>query len=376
MNKPNVHLRQRISINHFKLNLLGSQHIPNDPQTSLVLNAMSASGIEDGLDPRTWRGWFSSNPRLARSDAVSLLDECSQNTASQASNSKCSAGDTFYKDLMLGGLFERVIRSEKPIYNSFDLMERISKYSPASTLHLHLDALDAAAISDGIGAIDWEKTKLIFAERVMDILYQLWSPRTGVAYKALYFLEDLGKRPQQNNDSSYSLSQMDMFEEFWKRFYMPDYSVFQDVRDLPSSHIHCVLLALASDADYLHGRRFETWSLDLASAGLALHAASWAKRYEIFGGNFEPEAIYCEAFELLFFRDGPVENIEQALLEVRDVGQLKWTDKSFEILLAARNYYREFLFQRGVSPGEVISIMDSVETAHPMIYEGRRKSPI
>ena len=158
-------IRQQAGINHFKRLLLASLHRPGEPQTELVMDKIALQLESSTLDPRTWRNWFNASPPKARSDAISNLDKCAAALEKQGSRAR-----NFYQELMLGGLVRRLLEPTKSKSPESIIRQRAKDYIPTTNLHLHFDAIDVAALTEGNGVVEWETTKAIAAERLMELV--------------------------------------------------------------------------------------------------------------------------------------------------------------------------------------------------------------
>lgn len=362
-------MRQRAGINHFKKVLLGNKHCPGEPQTRLVMNEIERLLETSTLDPRTWQNWFDPEPPRARSDAIACLDQCAAELPNLGTKRR-----NFYQELMVGGLVRQLLKPTQSKSPESALRQRAREYIPITNLHLHFDAVDVAALAVGNGSVDWETLKAIAAERLMELLHLLWSPRAGRIYST--FSSDLKLSWDISSDServemrrvldSFSPPAFDAWMDKPPR---PDAETLSDLRDLSASQVHRILFGLAADTEFLRADRLEAWSLDLSSATLALHAFAWANRYEIFVHHVEPEAIYLDALESLFYRDGDAEDLLQFLSRAHELGRFAWTPGSYEKLVCARSTYEAFLSDLGVSPAMVSAAIMGCEAAHPIIVK-------
>ena len=362
-------MRQRAGINHFKKVLLGNKHCPGEPQTRLVMNEIERLLETSTLDPRTWQNWFHPEPPRARSDAIACLDQCAAELPNLGTKRR-----NFYQELMVGGLVRQLLKPTQSKSPESALRQRAREYIPITNLHLHFDAVDVAALAVGNGSVDWETLKAIAAERLMELLHLLWSPRAGRIYST--FSSDLKLSWDISSDServemrrvldSFSPPAFDAWMDKPPR---PDAETLSDLRDLSASQVHRILFGLAADTEFLRADRLEAWSLDLSSATLALHAFAWANRYEIFVHHVEPEAIYLDALESLFYRDGDAEDLLQFLSRAHELGRVAWTPGSYEKLVCARSTYEAFLSDLGVSPAMVSAAIMGCEAAHPIIVK-------
>lgn len=362
-------MRQRAGINHFKKMLLGGRHCPGEHQTQLVMNEIVQLSGKRVLDPRTWQNWFNPEPPRARSDAIACLDQCAAVLTNLGTKRR-----NFYQELIAGGLVRKLLEPTKSKSPEAALRQRAREYIPISNLHLHLDAVDVAALTVGNGSVDWETLKTIAAERIMELLHLLWNPRSGRIYST--FSSGLKLILDASNDSERAEMRrvMDaftppMFDLWVAKPPMPNAKAQSDLRDLSPNQVHRILLALAADTEFLCADRLEAWTLDLTSATLSLHALSWANRYEIFVRHLEPEAIYLDALESLFYRDCDLEDLLQFLLRAHELGRFKWNQESYEKLICARSIYDAFLSDLGISSAMAAAACMSCESVHPIILK-------
>ena len=362
-------IRQRAGINHFKKALLGTQHCPGEPQTQLVMDAIAQLSETSTLDPRTWHNWFNAEPPRARSDAIACLDQCAAELPTL--HAKCR---DFYQELMAGGLVRRLLESTKSKSPEAALRQRAHEYVPISNLHLHFDAIEVAALTVDNGAVGWETLKTIAAERVMELLHLLWNPRSGLIYST--FSSDLALDWETSSNTERAeirrvLERFSppVFEAWMVKPPKPNFEALSEQRDLSPTQVHRTLLALASDTDFLRADRLEAWSFDLASATFALHARAWANRYEIFVRNVEPEAIYLDALESLFYRDDGEEDLLEFLSRAHELGRFMWTPESYEKLICAKSTYHALLSSLGVSPSMVSAAGMRCESVHPIVLK-------
>jgi len=362
-------MRQRAGINHFKKMLLGNKHCPGEPQTRLVMKEVERLSEASTLDPRTWKNWFNPVPPRARSDAIACLDQCAAELPNLGTKRR-----SFYQELMAGGLVRQLLKPTKSKSPESALRQRACEYIPISNLHLHFDAIDVAELAVGNGSVDWETLKAIAAERVMELLHSLWNPRSGRIYSTFSSNLKLSWDTSSDTERAEMRRVLDsfsppMFDAWMVKPPKPDGEALSDLRDLSPSQVHRILLALAADTEFLCADRLEAWSLDLSSATLALHAFAWANRYEIFVRQIEPEAIYLDALESLFYRDGDAEDLLQFLSRAHELGRFAWTPGSYEKLVCARSIYEAFLSDLGISLAMVSTATMSCESAHPIIVK-------
>lgn len=321
------------------------------------------------LDPRTWRNWFKSKPPRARSDAIACLDRCAAEL--QMPHSKCL---NFYQELITGGFVRRLLAPTKSTSPETALWQRAREYVPISSLHLHFDAMEVAALAVGNGSADWETLKTIAAERVMEILHSLWNPRTGTIYST--FSSDLALDCEVSSGAEHAeirpvLERFSsaMFDAWMSKPPKPNFEAMSEQRDLSATQVHRILLALAADTDFLRADRMNAWSIDLASAAFALHALAWVHRYEMFVHHIEPETIYLDALQSLLYREGGKEDQLEFLSRAHHFGRFMWTSASYEKLICAKSNYHALLSSLGVSSALMSVVGMSCESVHPIVLK-------
>ncbi len=354
-------LRQPLALNHFKKSVLGARHRPGNPQTREVAKVFSLAGMEWRLDPRTWRQWFNDPPRKARPDAVAKLDGHFDRTAELSPSAMMPPrvlGPTFYFDLIEGGLIDKLLRrtNAKPPIKT--LLYRVYEYKPTSSLHLHLDALECAALQYEGGEVPCNELKAMAAKRILELIYERWRPGEGSIYKEL--------------SSSLELELIsDGFQVRMKDAPSPDWMEIGVSEDFASSDIHKVLFMLAADTGFLRADRIDAWILDFASAGVAAYALAQTNSRAGDPFGLRPECRYWDAIRALFFGDGDKidfdEYLERSfLLKGRNFMQ------DVEInLIVARERYREWLRDWGLS-GQMISELALFQPLSPLIFVGGR----
>lgn len=390
---PLLRLRHVMAVNLFKSLLLGQDHKPGDAQGDLVWSHFHAAlqgahGVrprkEDALDERTWARWFEPNSRSTLPHKYEVLDR----VLARASRQADGVADTNLLPLTLisslasHGLVRELLRPTKSAAPIHTLAARAAEYRPVSMLHLHVDAIETAALGAGNGDVPWEDIKAIAARRILDLLHERWNRRSGYIYKEL--------------SSNYSVSLMDYDAMLYepkgngkldalvaKRRESSPASPTWEITNVQSSeasiHVHRLLLALAADAKFLVADRFDAWFLDLATAGVAMFALAWCERQKIFGGVVSDEGVYWRAFDHIFYQDdphapdssppplaspaGPTDSEEgedgewmhanAPILAGLELTGASWERCSVEVLLRARAQYHALLGGLNI-PAEVI----------------------
>lgn len=352
---PFRRLRQPATINLFKLGVLGESHVPGEHQANQVMQAFAEAGLADGLDARTWKGWFGPSARRARSDGVMALDRFVDVERDRRRNQFPDAAPTsqFFKALLDGGLAKQLLAPTEAKQPATALAQRALEYEPLSAIHLHFDAIEAVAMSDGNGVVRWEEIKALASRRIMELLHQRWSPRHGTVYSELtptleLKLLEADAAEQDRIAQRYERMKGGLFEIHKNLPPQPSWRTVGVSSDIPAEHAHKLLLALCADDEFLVADRFENWVLDFVSAGLAMHAAAWSDRYQTHGASFTPEMIIWRAIALLFFSDEPQEVVRDGLIAALEESSGGVTDEALELLHRAGRWYRRWLSDLGL----------------------------
>lgn len=360
-------LRLRMGVNHFKKCLLGDRHVPGQAQTQLVMDELSQSSSSAMLASRTWASWFEQAPPRARRGTIATLDQC----ASSFSRSP-AGGQDFYQELILGGLVQRLLAPTESKSPEFVLWQRAAEYIPQTSLHLHMDAIEVSGLSVGNGAVNWDVVKMIATSRITEILHLLWNHRSGRMYSVLsHDVSEAGELAAGHfsaHAETPSHTELDQIFHAWEsRPRKPKKEAIAGQRGLSAAQVHRTLLALAADVELLQGRTFEAWWLDLASAALALHSSTWVHRYEVFTDPEEPEVIYLDALQSVYFRSTTLEETVRFLVEIHALGAFPWTSESYAKILLAQCAYRTALSELALSPALVEAGYLSCEARHPLV---------
>lgn len=364
-------------LNLFKSQLLGERHMPKRAQTEDVLTALSVIGMDETFDPRTWHRWFEGDVRRARGDSISTLDKASMKLRPinlPVGLHNVSPYPLFFSEMMEGGLCKALLAptsSKKPKY---PVLQTADEYWPVSSWHLHLDAVEALALADANGDVEWETVKAIAATRVMAILHSRWSPRDGSIYSTLssnlhveWAQASMAEREQIQ--SFYSRMAPNLFNHCMAKSATPDWTCTNVEIDIASTQVHRLLFSLAADAEFLVADRFEAWALDLATAALAMLASAFANRHNTFGKGVGPELVYWEAFEMLFFGEEESESLLfDSLHRAMEFSGVTLSMRSIELLVKAGAEYKLSLSTLGISQELILGLTSRCWRVHPMVY--------
>lgn len=200
--------------NHFKHMVLQGLHIANSPQTMSLLRELA--DMDSLIGDRTWQSWFSSRPPFPQPSKIKCLDQyitqikmCGQ--VKRADSICPEFRDGYFCELVHGGLMAQMLATTEASNPVRMLMRRAQEYQPVSPLHLHFDAMDAAGWHQDYGDVPWPVVAAIAADRVLQLLDDRWSPRSGSVYSG--FCSDLSLKwavadEQQRGEIRRSLAKM------------------------------------------------------------------------------------------------------------------------------------------------------------------------
>lgn len=366
-----------MALNFFKSQLLGARHIPKRAQTEDVLTALSTIGMNQTFDPRTWRRWFGDDARRARGDSINALDKVSAKLTPinlHVGLLDVQWSQSFFSEMMEGGLCKELLTptaSKKPKY---PLLQKADEYQPVSAWHLHLDAIEAVALAEENGDVDWETLKAIAAGRVLSILHSRWNPHDGSIYPTL--ASNLRISWEQASDSKreqiqnyYARMVPNTFSYFMTTPARPCWSRINVEVDVVPTHIHKLLFAMCVDEEFLVADRFDAWALDLATSALAMLANALTDRHRTSGASVGREFVYWEAFELIFFREEESEDfVFDALYRAMECSGVFFSRHAIELLVNAGSRYKKALSKMGVSHEYVLDLTSRCWARHPLTY--------
>jgi hypothetical protein len=370
-------IRQPFTLNLFKYQLLGEEHIPKKPQTEEVLTVLSELGLNVTIDPRTWASWFRSDARRARMDSIGDLDKALMSSSPSLAPCRLlniTPTPSFFSELIDGGLCKLLLEPTASKNSTYVLMQRAADYIPISSWHLHVDAIEVAALAESNGDVGWETVKKIAADRILEILHRLWNPRNGGIYSAL--TSNLAiewahatSAARQEIEIFYAGLKPNPFQFLMNQPASPDWTSTSVEIDIGPRQIHRLLFALAADEKFLVDDRLDFWTLDLASSALAMLALALTNRYETCGPSMGPEMIYWDAFEMLLF--GTEEScpfLADSLSLAAETAGAHFTEESIERLMGAREKYRDAMSILGVDMDYVLRLTSRVFDMFPMTY--------
>jgi hypothetical protein len=367
-------IRFKAALNHFKSMVLQDDHVANNPQTNALLHEDMKGLIAD----RTWQSWFAPQPpvphfsRIRRLDQyVAQIKKCGD--VKRAKSICPEFRDGYFCELVHGGLMSQLLaptEASEPIHT---LMRRAQEYQPMSPLHLHFDAIDVAGWHQDFGGLPWSVVVAIASDRVLQLLDDRWSPRSGEVYAG--FSSDFSLKWAKDDElkreeirRSVANVKPNLFEHWMKRRPSPDWRLLGVTPDIPHEHIYKLLFALAADPDFLVEDRLSAWSLDLASSALAMHAFAWTDRYNTMALGMPPEMIYWAAFHEILFNPDISEIDYQSIACVIENWPAAWSQASATVLVNARNTYVALLDDLGLKPRDACAGLLKTRVERPLIF--------
>lgn len=187
MNYSHETLRRHAAVLHFKARLLGQLNIPDlsQSQTIAALASIQAPTVP-AISARTWSAWLSPSGVRPKASTIQRLDEIAASVRREGERwtygfeVRDEGRDRFYSDLVNGGLMQ-TLRSPTQARSALGIiLERAATYHPASSLHLHFDAMDLLVPMKGGHGLAALELQRIAAARVLELLYERWNPRDGL----------------------------------------------------------------------------------------------------------------------------------------------------------------------------------------------------
>lgn len=412
---PLMQMRHTMAVNLFKSYLLDEIHKPGNPQSDLVWSHFIAAGQDDALDLRTWKRWFQPGVWSTHPLKYEVLDRVLGHVARRALEDACDATPwpmTVISSLACGGLVRELLSPTKAANPFHTLTARAADYTPVSPLHLHVDAIEAAALATGNGDVPWETAKAIAAKRILEIIHQRWNRRSGSIYA--HFSADPHGTSASDEAAPLRLelgSGIDpaRLARGRRRPSTPTWRITNIQPSEASIHAHRLMYALAADAEFLVADRFDSWYLDLSTAAIAMFALAWSERRATFGqARVQDEQIYWRAFEYAFLRESPdvspskqqsreeavfasadgfdnSAEIERTISEnaepeeprfhpelsaALDLTGAEWHQGSVEVLLRASSAYKAQVNELGESLKSIRATVVSCTHAQPVRFRG------
>jgi hypothetical protein len=286
-------LRLRMAAQLFKRQLLGPRHDPTRPQTDAVFQALREQDapLDGWLTRRSWQHWIHGRgtPRVG---SLRAFDEVAQRVVRfRRPSDGCEEAlpKAFFASLVRGGLLRAMVGRDHRKVTVNSIRRAAEAYAPASAWHLHVDALEAAALDIGFADVPWQVLKTIAAMRVLECLHLLWSRRWGRVYPLLPSALRLRwnaatPAERQRMRADMPMLQGRLFERGLHGGAAPDWAKVPTATDAVPEHACKTLLAIAGDPDFLVSDRLTAWAFDVATATLATGALLWSDRHVSFWG--------------------------------------------------------------------------------------------
>lgn len=368
-------LRFRYAINHFKHLVLDDLHVPGKPQTDSVLDVLEKLTDKPPFSGRTWQDWFSKTPPIPKIGKVKALDELAGRLllARGDVDSPGKIPEGTFAEIVHGGLMRSLLAPTKSKKVLHTLIGRANDYEPMSAIHLHLDAIEAAAWVENFEGLPWAAVTAIATQRILELLAERWAPRYGSLYDTFFSdfqLQWDAADPEERKNIRESCARWkpDPFDRLMQKGAQPDWRKTGCGPDIAPTHIYKLLFALAADPHFLVKDRLSAWFLDLTTSALAMHALAWTDRYTTMGHRVTDEMLYWAAFDEILFGSEPLEDDGWAVSSAMEYSQAEWTYESFGIFCKARMMYHDSIIDGGLSVKDVISVAMSARREHPLVY--------
>lgn len=331
-----------VALSHFKLKLLGERHDPLSAQGVAVMTAIEELCGRAYFAQRAWEYWYAGDKHLGRQKLACLDHVLSLLARRDMPAQEQTSESPYLSALVAGGLVKDLRVRTSSNRPGYALLERALNYEPESAVHLHADAVDVAALSEGTVKVQWHQLKALASTRVLSILHKRWKPHKGTIYQEL---------PSK------------CVQPAWHRLGLAS--------EVTSQQVYQLLFALAADGSFLTAEIRPAWALDLATAALSMHALGWSDRYVNFGPNVTDAQVFWRALYPLFFADEarPPDFDDWAEAAACRMG-VKYDKKMHENLSSARRCYARWLAEHGLSCGAIFSAAMRSTEVHPIIYRG------
>jgi len=365
-------LRLTVALNHLKRNLLSISHQPKIAQWSLIADKLKGLPEETEITGRTWRGWFAQLNTIPKQGKTETLDRLGQSVSLNRHQRK-SPPAPIYTEFIHGGLVSRMMATPIPKQPLIAMLERAESYKPLSPLHLHLDAIQIDALDEGFGGIAWEVVKKIGSERILTLLHKQWNPISGSRYSTLSSnlkveLDSCSPLERAAIRKVYSRMKPDRFDIVLANPAQPSWSKTGIDSDIQPLHIYKLLFALGAETQFLVGDRLAAWSLDLATAALALHAYAWTDRFSNYGVPPSDAVIYGAALDDIFFSLEELNVYNGCFMSALSASPSNMIDIEYNKFLEARILYQTELIQLGLTFADVYAVSKIATKSHPLIH--------
>lgn len=369
-------IRFKAARNQFKHLVLRGLHIPNKPQTVSLLGELAK--MDNLISERTWQSWFATRAPLPQPSTIDCLDRylallIQRNQVECAERIFRDIQDGYFREMVHGGLLSQMLAPTEASDAVQMLRRRAMEYQPMTSLHLHFDAMDAAAWCEDFCGVSWSIVATIAADRILQLLDERWSPRSGYVYAG--FSSDLSlawaaSDEQKRSDIKRMFKKMkpDLFELGMQPGAFPQWHRLGVAKDISYRHVYKLLFALAGDPDFLVEDRLQTWSFDLATSALAMHALAWTDRFNTMALGMPPELQYWAAFHEIFFNPNLADIDHWSISSVMESWPADWSERSAAVLADARKTYTTLLHDLGLEPGDVCAGLLNTRAERPLIF--------
>jgi len=349
-------LRLHVAVNRFKQMLLDDFHVPGKPQTSAVFDVLYSISEKLMLTEPTWQSWFADVPVLIKTGKAEELDELAEKVISKRCNdgSKKSLPKNYFKNLIYGGIADRMLPPTKSKHVREVLVNRAQGYTPISQLHLHIDAIEINALTNDFCGIAWSEVTRIAALRIFDLLFNRWGPRHGQIFSSLSSSLKLRWEAADADErnkilDSYASVSPNLFDYDFDAGAVPNWHRTGVDRSAAPQHIHKILFALAADPDFLVADRLEAWVIDLATAALTMRAFERTDLSTFLGAQVTDEMHFWNAFNHIFF-DPEADKIDDWYLSpAMQCCFTEWDERSLTVFESARKIYQDMVADLGIS---------------------------
>lgn len=369
-------LRMKLALQVFRRAVLGTDYDPSDLQLERWLTKLQEArvDVDASLDAKTLQNWGGGRVNQPKGGTSEYLDQAAQlavRLLHPADGSLRPPARGYFQSLQSGGLLRHLWNAARKSSEYFELLAAAAEYEPVSPLHLHLDAIEVAALDEGCGRFTWQALKLVAAVTVLTCLHRRWS-RRGTAYAALSSRQRLKGETAESDEAAATPAQAVLLRHRRQQVdggAQPDWTRIPiDVNDV-ADHALKTLVSLAGDSEFWVADRLEAWSLDLTSAHLATGALLWCDRYRNFWGTPGNTLALWTSLATWFPFQHPKLREEPQFAKACDICGLPPGD-SEEALRRAWKAYGVQLAPLGLSAEAVQAIAARCQGTHPL---GKRK---
>lgn len=375
-------LRRRVAVNLFKAAVLGGLNVPGYPQTNTILSAIARM---DGIDAepvsrRTWQSWYSSSSIAPKPSKIRELDRLvGVLRRSGAGNPEVLGSDhnSYFYELVFGGLLNFLREAPSGGELRVGLSERAAQYHPITPLHLHIDAIEVAALREGFLGLPAHEVRQVAGRRVLQLLNERWGSECGSVYRK--FRPDLSielARTDKVERGAIKLSSEEFpsrsLEFFLRMGASPDWSIVGSWDDLAAERVYKLLFAIGADQNFLANKdRLRNWAVDSATAGLAVFAVDWGDGYFRLSRKHGSELVYFFAYDAIYFDDESIGRKDWRFQGAMKDCRGKCRGAYLSAFARARAEYREFCRPLGIFIDEVRGWIRAVKEVDSFILIDR-----